>query len=96
MPVAQKLLLLTTGPDGTRGLDEANEHLRSGWRVAQVCPLGGGGAAAGFAGLVVLERSGLPAEAVVGQLEEELDEAIEGDGAGSDADALGLELPPEE
>jgi hypothetical protein len=95
MDATQKLLLLTTGPDGTRGLEEANDLLRHGWRVAQVCALGGGGAAEGFAGVVLLERSGDTAESVLERLEDEIEEVIEGDGAGGDVEALGLDLPPE-
>jgi len=90
---AQRILLLTAGPDGTAGLGEANDLLRSGWRVAQVCPMGGGGAASGFAAVVVLERSADRAESVLERIEEEIEETLEGDGAG--LDVLGLELPPE-
>jgi hypothetical protein len=89
MDAAQQILLLSTGPEGTRGLSEANDLLRQGWRVAQVCPMGGGGATDGFASLLVLERSGDRAESVLERIEEEMEET--GDGAG----ALGLDLPPE-
>jgi hypothetical protein len=89
MEASQQILLLSSGPEGTRGLAEANDLLRQGWRVAQVCPMGGGGAAEGFAAALVLERSGDRAESVLERIEEEMEET--GDGAS----ALGLDLPPE-
>ena len=73
----QKALVVVAGPTGARtaSLDRLDEHLRSGWRVAQAVPMGGGGATDGFASLVVLERAGeTEAEALLDQIEEELDE----------------------
>lgn len=87
MKAAHKIFLVTTGPDGTHGLSEVNDRLRQGWRVANVAPLGGGGAAQGFAALVVLERGEDAAESVLEQIEEEMErlpgalgEAVEGNG----------------
>ena len=80
----QKALLVTTGPEGTRGLTDLNDHLRQGWRVAQTAPMGGGGATEGFAALVVHKRSG-QAELALDELEGEIEEALEGDG-GLDVD----------
>lgn len=77
----QKIVLITTGPDGTRGLAEVNEHLRTGWLVEHVAPMGGGGASGGYASLVVLSRHDTGAGAVLEQMEEEMEEAAEGDGA---------------
>ena len=88
MPASQHVHLVTTGPGGTRGLDAVNERLRQGWRVAHVAPMGGGGEGPDFAALVVLERRGSEAEHVLDYLEEEIEDALEGDGAG-------LDLPPD-
>lgn len=92
MSPLQKALLLTTGPEGTRGLTDLNDHLRQGWRVTTVAPMGGGGATEGFAALVVLKRTGR-AEVELDELEEEIEEQIgevlEGDGSPS-------ELPDED
>ncbi|MDT0631655.1 hypothetical protein RQM47_03015 [Rubrivirga sp. S365] len=78
----QKALVVIAGPTGapTASLDRLDEHLRAGWRVAQATPMGGGGATDGFASLVVLERATeTEAEALIEQIEEELDETA-GDG----------------
>ena len=88
MTAPQHVHLVTTGPAGTQGLDAVNERLKRGWRVAHVAPMGGGGEGAAFAALVVLERRGSEAEDVLVQIEEEIEETLEGDGAG-------LDLPPE-
>lgn len=79
----QKALVVIAGPTGARttSLDRLDEHLEAGWRVASATPMGGGGATDGFASLVVLERAGeTEAEAILDQLEEEIDET------GSDGD----------
>lgn len=90
MNASQHVHLVTTGPVGTQGLDVVNERLKRGWRVALVAPMGaaGGGEGVAFAALVVLERRGSEAEDVLVQIEEEIEETLEGDGAG-------LDLPPE-
>ena len=78
----QKALVVVAGPTGARtaSTDRLDEHLEAGWRVAQVAPMGGGGATDGFAALVVLERAAeTEAEAILEQLEEEIDEPV-GDG----------------
>ncbi len=90
MHAAQHVHLVTAGPSGADGLDAVNERLKRGWRVAHVAPMGAAGAGEGvaFAALVVLERRGSEAEHVLVQIEEEIEETLEGDGAG-------LDLPPE-
>ena len=73
----QKALVVVAGPTGARtaSLDRLDELLEAGWRVAQAAPMGGGGAADGFASLVVLERAAeTEAEALLEQIEEEIDE----------------------
>lgn len=77
MKNAQKIVLLTTGPDGPEGLDSVNDHLQHGWRVLQATPMGGRGTSDGpyFGALVVLERA---ARAEAGVLTQEaVDELIE-------------------
>ncbi len=89
MNASQHVLLVTTGPDGTQGLDTVNERLKKGWRVAHVTPMGAAGSSEGveFAALVVIERSGDEIESVLEQIEEKMEETL-GDG--------GLvNLPPE-
>ena len=80
--MTQKALVVFAGPTGapTASLDRLEEHLGAGWRVASATPMGGGGATDGFASLVVLERAGeTEAEALLDQIEEEMDETA-GDG----------------
>lgn len=84
--------MLTFGPEGPRGIDDVNDHLASGWRVESVTAMGGGGASHEMAAIIVLERAGTAAEAVLEALEEELDDVMDGDGSevpGRDID-LGL------
>ena len=50
-----------------------NDALAAGWSVVSATPMGGGGQAAGFASLVVLEQSGAAADAILGQIEEAID-----------------------
>ena len=78
--MTQKALVVTVGPTGARtaSLDDLDQHLRAGWRVAQTSPMGGGGATDGFAALVVLERAG---ETEAERLLESVEEEMEGDGA---------------
>lgn len=78
--MTQKALVIVAGPTGARtaSLDALDEHLRAGWRVAQMAPMGGGGATDGFASLVLLQRA---AETEAEALLEHLEEELEGDGA---------------
>ena len=91
MHASQHVLLVTTGPGGTQGLDAVNERLKKGWRVAHITPMGaaGNGEGAEFAALVVIERSGDEAESVLEHIEEEMEETL-GDGDGGIID-----LPPQ-
>ena len=71
----QKALVVAAGPRGARtpSQDALDADLRAGWRVVQATPMGGGGAADGFAALVVLERGGeTEAEALLDQIEDEM------------------------
>lgn len=81
---AQQALVVRDTPGG---LDALNECLGRGWRVATVAPMGGGGQTDGFAALVVLERAGQAADAVLEQIAEEVEEALEG-AAGEASGAL--------
>ena len=67
---AQKALVVT---DQTVAV--LNELLASGWSVVSSAPMGGGGQAAGFASLVVLEQLGVAADAILGQIESAIDAA---------------------
>lgn len=69
---AQKALVVTADT-----LDVLNENLRAGWVVTLAAPMGGGGQAAGFASLVVIEQRAAAAEAILGQIEEAIDAAPE-------------------
>ena len=79
----QKALIVRDGPGGAHGLDVLNTHLRRGWRVQHVAPMGGAGAGAAeasrlaFAALVIIERSNQQAAGVVAEAEEEVDELID-------------------
>lgn len=87
----QKALIVTTGPDKARGLDELNVHLSRGWRVVHATPMGGASVGSAndepvicLAALVIVERYD-GAAAVLEQVQEEkeelLDELTEGDGS---------------
>ena len=65
---AQKALVVTETT-----LDALNEHLRAGWAVTLATPMGGGGQAAGFASLVVIEQRAATADAILDQIEESID-----------------------
>ena len=69
---SQKALVVTE-----QTLGALNEHLRTGWAVVLAAPMGGGGQAAGFASLVVLEQRAAAADAILGQIEEAIDAAPE-------------------
>ena len=75
--MTQKALIVhTQSAAGGATLADLNEHLRAGWRVVQATPMGSGGD--GFAALVVVEQAAATeAEALLDQIEEEM----EGDGA---------------
>lgn len=76
----QKALVVTAGPRGARtpSMDALDRHLEGGWRVALSSPMGGGGAADGFASLVVLERAAeTEAEALLERVEGEIDGDLE-------------------
>ena len=102
----QKALIVRTGPGGaSSGLDVLNEHLKRGWRVQHVAPMGGAGAGTAeasarlaFAALVVIERAGQQsAEAVAAaeeDVEEIIEEAVEGDGPAVPVENLDLDVPP--
>lgn len=91
MPMdAQKSLLVTDGPGG---LDDLNAHLRRGWRVVSMAPMGGGGQSEGFAALVVIEPAGQAAEEVLAEIAEDMEDVLEGDGAPEDLTLDGPILP---
>jgi hypothetical protein len=81
----QQALVVTDAPGG---LDALNERLGQGWRVVTVAPMGGGGQTDGFAALAVIERAGQAAEAVLEQIAEEVEEALDGDGATGEPPAV--------
>ena len=99
----QKALIIRTGPGGAAsGLDVLNEHLKRGWRVRHVAPMGGAGTGAAeatarlaFAALVVIERAKQqPAQTVAAaedDVEEIIEEAVEGDGPVVPVDDLDIE-----
>ncbi|MDX1421255.1 MAG: hypothetical protein R3181_14915 [Rubricoccaceae bacterium] len=89
----QQALVVTDAPGG---LDALNDHLRQGWRVVSVAPMGGGGQTDGFAALVVIERAGPAVEAVLEQLAEEVEEVLEGDGAPDESAEVLPVRPPGE
>ena len=86
---AQQALVVTDAPGG---LDPLNERLWQGWRVVTVAPMGGGGQTEGFAALVVIERAGQGAEAVLEQIAEEVEDVLEGNGSHAEVVAP----PPDE
>ncbi len=85
--MAQKALIVRTGPDGHDGLRELNVELERGWRVARVTAMGGAGEtnedAPTHAALVVLEHEDrdqpTPAAAVAAleQIGKESEEVVE-------------------
>lgn len=57
--MAQKALIVRTGPEGHDGLQELNIELERGWTVSDVAPMGGAGSTNGgptHAALVILDR----------------------------------------
>lgn len=89
MGIQQKALIVRTSPDGHDGLDDLNIELKRGWRVVEVCPMGGAGAGGTGAGatvqnaaLVIIEARdrtepvATPAAAAK-DIEEEAEELIE-------------------
>lgn len=92
----QKALIIKTGPDGDHGLDTLNIELGRGWRVAHVASMGGAGAGGGestpelcLAALVVLERreerTGLAVMEAEEEVEELIEEIVDGNGTGPPA-----------
>lgn len=85
--MAQKALIVRTGPDGHDGLRELNVELERGWRVARVTAMGGAGQideeAPTHAALVVLEHeerdqpSPTAAVAALEQIGQESEEVVE-------------------
>ena len=68
---AQKALVLTHQSRGAEQSQAAlDELLRAGWTVVSSAPMGGGGQAAGFASLVVLEHGTSAADDLLEQIEE--------------------------
>jgi hypothetical protein len=80
MSVSQKVIIVTTGANGTQGLTSVNKDLREGWRVVQIAPMGGSGSSEGsrFAAMVVLEQSEREATRRMEELEEQAEVDIEG------------------
>ena len=80
MNAAQKVIIVTTGANGTQGLTSINKDLREGWRVVQMSPMGGAGSgeSSRFAAMVVLEQSASAAARHMEQLEEQAEVDIEG------------------
>lgn len=98
METHQRAIIVTTGSEKSRGLDELNIALGRGWRVVHISPMGGSGASRKeprFAALVVIQRKENSTADVLQQVEEETD-VVDGDGASADvADPLASEPPPE-
>lgn len=80
MNATQKVIIVTTGANGTQGLTSINKDLREGWRVVQIAPMGGAGASDGarFAAMVVLEQSEQAAARRMEEIEEQAEVDIEG------------------
>ena len=99
MKAQQKALLVKTGDDHTEGLSDLNDALANGWRVVQVAPLGGAGASAQAAALVIIEQAGDKGHGVLEQIQEEteeaLDDLLEGDGSRVELEELGIKRPGE-
>lgn len=88
MPNEQKAFVVKSTQQTVQGLAELNEHLAEGWVVEEVTSLGA--AAAGddtpalhFAALVIVTRDDDEAAAVAAaeEVEEFVEEVVEGDGA---------------
>jgi len=89
MPNEQKAFVVKSTQQAVQGLAELNEHLAQGWVVEEVASLGA--AAAGddtpalhFAALVIVSRDDQEATAAVAaaeDVEEFVEEVVEGDGA---------------
>jgi hypothetical protein len=85
--MAQKALIVRTGPEGHDGLKELNVELERGWRVVRVTAMGGAGDVADeaptHAALVVLERedrdqpSSAAAVAALEEIGKESEEVVE-------------------
>lgn len=89
MPNEQKAFVVKSTQQAVQGLAELNDHLAEGWVVEEVTSLGA--AAAGddppalhFAALVIVTRDDDEAAAAVAaaeEVEEFVEEVVEGDGA---------------
>lgn len=106
MNSTQKVILVTTGSNGTQGITSVNEDLREGWRVVQITPMGGAGSgdSARFAALLVIERSAdaserafqESAEQVEVDIDSQIEQALEGGyivGSPGEEDAGGWRNP---
>ena len=85
----QKAFVVKSTQQAVQGLAELNEHLAQGWVVEKVASLGAAAAgedapAVHFAALVIVTRDDQEATAAVAaaeEVEEFVDEVVEGDGA---------------
>lgn len=66
----QKALVVTDA-----SVEALNDLLNAGWTVVRASAMGGGGQAAGFASLVILEHGASASETILEQIEEAMDEA---------------------
>lgn len=80
----QKALIIKDSPTTTHGLDELNVHLKRGWRVAHLAPMGAAGnntpdalSDRCFAAIVIIERTDQEAVDMLLQMEEEVEDLIE-------------------
>ena len=99
MPNEQKAFVVKSTQQAVQGLAELNEHLAQGWVVEKVASLGA--AAAGedapalhFAALVIVARDdyeGAAAVAAAEEVEEFVEEVVEGDGATQEVATPGAE-----
>lgn len=88
MPNEQKAFVVKSTQEMVEGLAELNEHLAEGWVVAEVASLGAAAAGEGtpalhFAALVIVTRDDDEAAAVAAaeEVEDFVEEVVEGDGA---------------
>lgn len=95
----QKALVVMAEPGQVHGLDELNIALRRGWRVARIASMGGAGVGVGegtptlcFAALVIIERTDTREADLLEQTEEQIEEAVddlvEGDGSSAGLEEL--------
>lgn len=84
MKQEQKALIIKDSLSTTHGLDELNVHLKRGWRVAHLAPMGATGNSTPdatsdrcFAAIVIIERTDQEAADIMIQMEEDVEELIE-------------------